>query len=331
LQKVPGVQANLVSVRPVGTNWEIICGGGDPYAVAGAIYESFFDFSNLVGSTILAASITNAYPAIVTTNLNHGYSTGQVVQFLSATGMTGINSIPFTAIVLSETTFSLNVAIASLAWASGTVTVTTAEPHGIPSGTIAGTIYGCAPTGYNGAYTFTRTGTTTFTYPLATNPGASTALGYTGFDSTTNGTYNANTAVVTPNLRNISVSINSYPDTYVIPFVNPPVQTVTVALTWNTTSSNYVSSVAVAAAAQPAIAAYINSIFVGQPINIFDMQNAFAASVANLLQTNLISKMVFVVTINGIVTSPSAGTGVIYGDTESFFETTASSISVTQG
>ena len=38
LQKVSGVQPRLTGIRVAGTNqWEIICGGGDPYAVGNAI------------------------------------------------------------------------------------------------------------------------------------------------------------------------------------------------------------------------------------------------------------------------------------------------------
>ena len=331
LQNVTGVQANLISVSPVGSNWKIICGGGDPYAVAGAIYEGLFDISNIVGSTLLAVSITSGYAAVVTTNLNHGYATGENVVFSGATGMTAINGVAYTALVLSQTTFSLNVPITSMTWSGGVVTVTTAAPHGLPTGTTAGKIYNVAPTAYNGSYTLTYVSSTSFTYPLATNPGAVTVQGYTPLDTQTFGTYGGNSATISPNLRNVTVSINDYPDTYNITFVNPPVQTVTLALTWNTLSTNYVSSVAVAQAAVPALATYINSIYVGQPINIYDLQTAFQNSVANILQISLISKMNFVVTINGITVSPSAGTGVIYGDPESYFEISQASISVTQG
>jgi hypothetical protein len=331
LQDVPGVQPNLVAYRPSGASWEIICGGGDPYAVANAILTGVPDINNIVGSTLLAASISNAYPALVTTNLNHGFTTGQVINIAGATGMAGINSIPFVALVDSENTFSLNVEITSLVWSGGVVTVTTANPHGMPAGTLAGNIYAALPVAYSGAFTFTRTGTNTFTYPLASNPGAATANGYTGFDSASSGAYNANTGLITPNLRNITVSINDFPDTYTITFVNPPVQTVTVGLTWNTISLNYVSSVAIAAAGVPAIAAYINGIFVGQPINIFDMQTAFLTAISSLVQITLISKMIFTVTINGITTAPNTNTGVIYGDPESYFEITNSSISIVQG
>jgi len=331
LQNVAGVQSNLVSIRQSGSLWEIICGGGDPYQVANAILTGMSDISNITGSTLIATSISNSYPASVITNLNHGYTSGQVINLSGATGMSGINSIPFTVLVSSQNTFSLNVSITSLVWASGTVTVTTSKPHGLPSGSISGNIYAALPAAYSGSFTLTGTGANTFTYPLASNPGTPTATGYTGFDSATSGAYNSNSAIITPNLRNITVSINDYPDTYNITFVNPPIQAVTVSLIWNTISTNYVSSLAVTSAGIPAIVAYINSIAVGQPINIFDMQTAFQAAVSNLIQISLISKMIFNVTINGISTAPNLNTGVIYGDPESYFETTNSSISISQG
>lgn len=331
LNAVNGVQSRLVSVIQSSNQWEVIVGGGDPYAVANAILIGVPDVSNLVGSTLQAVSITNAYPAVVTTNLNHGYTSGQVIQFAGATGMTGINAIPFTAVVLTETTFSLNVATTSLAWSTGVVTVTTAEPHGLPGGTSSGYIAGVTPTGYNGSFTFTQTGANTFTYPLVSNPGTVTVQGYTGFDSVSSGTYTASSAVVTPNLRNITVSINDYPDTYTIPFVIPPVQTVAIVMTWNTISTNFVSPSVISSLAIPALAAYINSIAVGQPINVFDLQNTFQSAVNSVLPIPLISKMLFTVDINTIPTSPSAGTGVIYGDPESYFQTSDSLISIVQG
>ena len=69
-------------------------------------------------------------------------------------------------------------AITSLAWSGSVVTVTTAAAHGIPSGaTVEVTIAGAVPTGYNGTFAATYTGASTFTYPLAVNPGAETTPG----------------------------------------------------------------------------------------------------------------------------------------------------------
>lgn len=59
-----------------------------------------------------------------------------------------------------------------------TVTVTTASPHGVSSGSsVLAVITGVTPAGYNGTYTITSTGTNTFTYTLTSNPGVVTIQG----------------------------------------------------------------------------------------------------------------------------------------------------------
>ena len=72
-----------------------------------------------------------------------------------------------------------------------TATVTTASAHGLVTGNQV-VISGATPTQYNGAYVITVTGTTTFTYKMATTPGSNattvgsyTVLGITGVDPTT--------------------------------------------------------------------------------------------------------------------------------------------------
>ena len=256
LENVSGVQPNLVSIRNPNVNqWEIICGGGDPYQVANAIFKSVPDISILVGSTLTVTGITSANPAVVTTSLNHGYSSGQTV-----------------------------------------------------------TIAGVTPSGFNGTFTATVLSQNTFSIPLN-----ATSLTY------------VSGGVVTPNLRNVTVSINDYPDTYSITFVNPPVQTVNVAITWNTISTNLVSPTAISQLATPAIVSYINSITVGQPINTYELQDAFQNAVSAILPPSLISKINYVVKINGVTTYPVSGTLLIYGDPESYFSTSNSLVTVVQG
>jgi len=68
--------------------------------------------------------------------------------------------------------------IDTITWSTGVVTVTTTAPHGIPSGdTIPVIISGCTPTGYNGTFAATYVSSTSFTYPLAVNPGAISTKG----------------------------------------------------------------------------------------------------------------------------------------------------------
>lgn len=265
LGKVPGVQTNLVSVRQIigiGGGWEIICGGGDPYQVAYAINQSLFDISTLVGSTLGITGITNANPGVITTNLNHNYTSGQVFVATGVVGasalMTAINGVSLTATVLSPTTFSI------------------------------------------------------------------------GINTTSDGAY-VSGGVITPNLRNISVNLYDYPDTYTIPFVNPPEQIVTMTLTWNTNATNTVSANSVAQLGQPALVAYVNGLPAGQPMNLFELQNTFQNAVSSIIPPQNLTRMVFSVNINGVGVSPESGTGIIAGDPESFFFAVNAGIVISQG
>ena len=73
---------------------------------------------------------------------------------------------------------STSKAITSMSLSTGTVTVTTTEPHGWTNGDIIpAVIAGVTPSAYNGAFTITITGASTFTYPLAGSPGSVTVQG----------------------------------------------------------------------------------------------------------------------------------------------------------
>lgn len=58
LEAVPGVTPRLVSVLQAPGGWEVICGGGDSYAVAGAIYLGVLDLSTILGSSTTARNVT---------------------------------------------------------------------------------------------------------------------------------------------------------------------------------------------------------------------------------------------------------------------------------
>lgn len=180
------------------------------------------------------------------------------------------------------------------------------------TGTMGATLNG-------GPYTITVTGQTATT----------TSFSIAG-KNTTGETYLGG-GVVTPNPRNVTVNLDDYPDTYSVPLVIPPLQTVTVQLTWNTDSPNFVSDTAMAAAGGPAIANYINSVPVGAPVNVFELQNVFQAATAGLLATQLLTRMVFTISINGVSTAPDSGTEAVEGDPESYFSCLSSAVTITQG
>lgn len=244
LQKITGVQQRLVSINQVSGGWQVICGGGDPYAVAAAILQGVPDIATLQGSQLGIVSMSAANPLVITTNLNHGYAVGN--------------------------TF---------------------------------TVSGANPSAYNRTYTVASVTATTIT----------TTTNGSGFGSYVGG------ATLTPNPRNVSVSIFQNPNIYNIIFVNPPQQVVTVAVTWNTDLPNFTAGASVNSLAAPAIQSYINSIFTGQPINELGMDAVFQNAVSSILPANNISELQYVVTINGQVVSPGAGTRLIASDPESYF------------
>ena len=81
---------------------------------------------------------------------------------------------------LSDLTSILSAAktLSGLVWSGSVVTGTTAAPHGwTVSDVVPATIAGVTPSGYNGNFNITITGASTFTYPLASNPGSETIPG----------------------------------------------------------------------------------------------------------------------------------------------------------
>lgn len=263
VNNIPGVQTRLISARSVTSpagfpSWEIIVGGGDNTQVANAIFNSLFDISTLVGSVLNVLNITNANPAVVQTQLNHGYDNGDVIQ-ITGVVMSGFpNGVNLTVTVIDEKHFSI------------------------------------------------------------------------GIDSTGFGTYISG-GVCNPNFRNVVETIANYPDSYQIPFVNPPEQSVLVTIAWNTNLANFSGDITIQQLANPAIVNYINSIPVGAPINELEMTAVFQAAIASILSPVNLTRLVFSISINGVPTSPDMGTGIVEGDPESFFFTNTTSVTIARG
>ena len=179
--------------------------------------------------------------------------------------------------------------------------------------------------------TFTVTGATpsafNLTYTVASVSGTSitTTTNGSGFGAYSGG------ATFAPNPRNVSVSLFQNPNTYNIPYVNPPAQNVTVSVTWNTTLPNFTAGGSVAQLAAPQLQAYLNSIYAGQPINLDVMISTFQQAVSSVIDAQNITTLQFVVAINGVTTSPSAGTNIIASDPESYFLCSSTGVTIAQG
>lgn len=127
-----------------------------------------------------------------------------------------------------------------------------------------------------------------------------------------------------------TVQISVYPDTYTLPFVVPSSQNAMVLITWNTASTTYIDPDGIAEAVQQPIADYVNAIAVGQPVNLFEIQDIFMQSITGLVSPSLISMIQIQIGINGAIKPPDANSSLVYGDTYSYFSTSASQVQVKQ-
>jgi hypothetical protein len=226
-------------------------------------------------------------------------------------------------------------ALPSSSTAGGVATAVTLAPHGVTVGSTFA-ISGATPAGWNSTALVATAGTagTTLNWALAASPGAATVngqlvAGVALFNTSGLAAY-VSGGVVTPNLRNNIVTLSDYPDTYQIPFIIPPQQTIASTVQWHTTSPNFVSAAAVAQLAIPALVDYINSIPVGQPINLYAMQDVFTDAVEPVLPASLISTIIISISINGVGTPVTPGTGLFNGDPQSYFFATSSNFNIVQ-
>ena len=141
----------------------------------------------------------------------------------------------------------------------------------------------------------------------------------------------ANLTGSTTTARNVTQAIYDFPDTYNITWINPPAQTVAITVTWNTSNTYLVSDSSVSLLAAPALIDYINSIGVGQPINELVMSNVFKDSIKSIINPDLITRLVFQVSINGIGASVVSGTKIYASDSESYFYADIGSMTINKG
>lgn len=193
--------------------------------------------------------------------------------------------------------------------------VTTFLKHGLTTGTVT-TLADSNPSNFNGTYTITVVDDYTFDLNHDTS----------GFP-----TYVSDSAVVTPNPRNVITTIQDPPDQYQIPIANPLQQTVTGSITWNTDLPNFSQVGAVNQAIAPAVVGYVNSLATGQFINGFEIIEAIQQATINILPNQNLTRIVISISIDGAGVSPTAGTQIYPSDSQSILVAADNAFVIAQG
>lgn len=128
----------------------------------------------------------------------------------------------------------------------------------------------------------------------------------------------------------VTVTINDYPDSYSVPYITPTSEMVEIILTWNTSAQNYVDPASISFVSVTPLVNYVNAIAVGQPINVYQLQSVFQAAVASTVNIAQLSLIEIEVAINGEIVPPQEHTGLVFGDSYSYFTTDASHVMVQQ-
>lgn len=116
LSKVENVNPRLVSVVQADNGFIIMCGGGDVYEMAGAIFNSSGDFTKLKGVDLTIESFTTGKTTTIKTVYTHGYSTGQRVQISGVKSIPGLAGKTYVATVLSPWEFTIPYNSSSDTW-----------------------------------------------------------------------------------------------------------------------------------------------------------------------------------------------------------------------
>lgn len=205
-----------------------------------------------------------------------------------------------------------DLAITGISAATNAI-ITTNTNSNLSPGTVL-TVTGASPAAYNTSYTVSFVSGTQIT---------------TSTNSSAFGTYTSG-ATFNPNPRNVSVTISDTGSNYSVLFVNPPPQTVTGSVTWNTDLVNFYAGAQVNNLAAAALVNYVNGLTQGQSLNIDVMTATFQTAITSVLPAQHLTALTFAINVNGVATSPNVGTVIIPGDSESYWAAAANAFTVTQ-
>ena len=201
-QMAPTDAVQLVNFFPTPTDVTLRSGYSKYSTGISGEVDSLMNYAGTTSQTLFAAAGTKIYNCNTSTATEAFTGTTnakfQHVNFSNAAGnfLVACNGTDATLVYNGTAWFKIATTstaqtISSITRSGTTATLTTASPHGLVTGNYV-TVSGATPGDFNGGYVITVTGTSTFTYVMATTPannatvvGTYTVLGITGIDSST--------------------------------------------------------------------------------------------------------------------------------------------------
>ena len=201
-QMAPTDAVQLVNFFPTPTDVTLRSGYSKYSTGISGEVDSLMNYAGRTSQTLFAAAGTKIYNCNTSTATEAFTGTTnakfQHVNFSNAAGnfLVACNGSDATLVYNGTAWFKIATTstaqtISSITRSGTTATLTTASPHGLVTGNYV-TVSGATPGDFNGGYVITVTGTSTFTYVMATTPannatvvGTYTVSGITGVDSST--------------------------------------------------------------------------------------------------------------------------------------------------
>ena len=138
--------------------------------------------------------------------------------------------------------------------------------------------------------------------------------------------------MVTPNPIVEEVTINDWPDHFLVPYVIPAAERTAITIVWTTDSPNYISQGAVVSVVQQPILTYVNSIPCGvTPLSVYELEAIFLDAPTRFCRARRWCRCVINVSIDGVGVLPEPGTGVIPGDINGYFMLDAGDLTILEG
>lgn len=89
-----------------------------------------------------------------------------------------------------------------------------------------------------------------------------------------------------------------------------------------------ISEDAVSSLATIPVVDYINTILIGDPINLLNLKDVFIKSVSEIISPKEISNILLIISINGYIKPPREGSELVYGSDYSYFITSSNAITI---